>query len=108
MIPTRETTDLYAEITGNVVDQELIQVRNDRAFGSPGIEAGGRVVLGTATTADVTVTDATGKVLLNQASIVANLDIDSQANGIKGPLKVTVANISNASHTLTVYWSVRK
>ena len=108
MIPKRMSTDLRAAITGNVTDQEMLQVRNSRKFGSPGIEAGGRIVLGTATTADVTVKDANGKVVYSATGITANTDINPVPTGVKGPLKVTVANISNSAHTLTVYWVVRK
>lgn len=79
------------------------------AFGSPGIDAGGRIVLGTATTAKVLVVDSTGKVLHSAASaVVADTTIDPTGAGVVGPISVTVTEISNAAHTLTVYWSVKK
>lgn len=106
--PQRTVIPLSASITGNVADQELIQP-NGRGLGGSGIEAGGRIVLGTATTAEVLVKDGMGKVLHSAASpVIANVDIDPISHGIKGPLTVTVTNISNSAHTLTVYWSVKK
>lgn len=99
---------LYASITGNVTDQEMLRSTGDRTFRGGGIEAGGRIVLGTATSADVTVKDSTGRVLYSSTGVVANTTIDPAPRGVVGPLKVTVANISNAAHTLSVYWSVNE
>lgn len=107
MLPKRTVTSLVAAITGNVAAQEMLQQHNDRQFGSPGIEAGGRIVLGTATTVDVVVTDANGKVLYND-TVVADVDINPVAHAVQGPLMVTTTNISNAAHTLSVYWGIKK
>lgn len=109
MIPKPTVIALKAAITGNVTDQAMVQVRNNgRAFGSMGVETGGRIVLGTATTADVTVKDTNGKVLYSATGVVANTTINPIPAGVQGPLLVTIANISNAAHTLTVYWGVKK
>ena len=106
----QNTVQLKASITGTVAAQEMKLNNNSQfSFGSPGIEAGGRIVLGTATTAKVLVTDQTGKVLHSAASAVtSNTDIDPIPAGVQGPLLVTVTEISNSAHTLTVYWTVRR
>lgn len=99
---------LTAAITGNVASQSMLNRKlNSRAFGSAGLDAGGRVDLGTATTADVVVKDTLGKVIYS-ATVTSDTDISPTAAGVQGPLKVTVTNISNSAHTLTVYWYVRK
>lgn len=109
-IPQPSVINLKAEITGNVTTQEMVQVRNHgRAFGSAGIEGGGRIVLKTATSVKVLVVDANGVVLHSDASAVtSNTDIAPIPQGVQGPLKVTTTSISNAAHTLIVYWSVKK
>lgn len=94
--------------TGNATDQQMKHIGEARVFNGAGIEAGGRVVLGTATSADVTVKDSLGRVIYAATGIVSNTDIEPTPMGIHGPLLVTVANISNAAHTLTVYWSVKR
>lgn len=112
--PIRSVVACKAVITGNVVAPGQDMVQDDPQdtglpAGGPGIEAGGRVVLGTATSADVNVLDANGTVLLTSTTVgVGNLDIEPDAHGVMMPLKVIVANISNAAHTLTVYWFVKK
>lgn len=105
--PRRTVTNLIAEITGNVTDQAMIKVVDGRGYGGPAIECGGRIVLGTATTVDVLVEDSNGKVLHN-ATVAANKDIDPIPAGVKLPLLITTTNISNSTHTLTVYWDVKK
>lgn len=107
-IPLRTVESLSAVITGNVTGQQMLNHRG-RLFGSPAIEAGGRIDLGTATTAKVAVTDANGRVLHSgAAAITSDTDIASTAGAIKGPISVTVTEISNAAHTLTVYWGVKR
>jgi hypothetical protein len=100
-------TNLVAAITGNVTNQEMTATRGDRTFRGGGIEAGGRIVLGTATTVDVVVADGRGRQLYS-GTVVANTNIDPVPVGIAGPIKVTTTNISNAAHTLTVYWSIKE
>lgn len=107
----RTVDNLKLAITGNVADQKLLgrQNRTDLPYGGTGIDAGGRIALGTATTAKVSVVDATGRVLHSPTNAVtASVDIPPTAAGVVGPLLVTVTEISNAAHTLTVYWSVKK
>lgn len=107
---TRETVvELMQAITGNIDASStgMRQAKNGKIFGSSGIEAGGRIVLGTATTADVLIVDATGKILHN-ATVTSNKTIDPIPAGVKGPISVAVTNISNSAHTLTVYWWVKK
>lgn len=99
---------LEAQIVGNVSNQEMVASTGDRTFRRSGIEAGGRIVLGTATTVDVTVVDGVGRVLYSSTGVVASVTIDPGPRGVVPPLKVTTANISSASHTLSVYWSVRE
>lgn len=108
MIPRRSVTNVKAAITGNVTDQNVVSEKTSIPYGGPGIDLGGRIVLGTATTVDVTVKDSDGKVLYSATGITTNVSIDGTGNGIKGPLLVTTANISNAAHTLTIYWKVKK
>lgn len=106
--PRSTVLQLKASITGNVVAQVFLQAKNGKQWGGDGIEAGGRVVLGTATTADVLVTDTQGKVLKATTTFAANGTIDPIPAGVKGPLLVTITNISNAAHTLTVFWNVKR
>lgn len=108
MIAQETVVQLSAAVTGNVTSQELVQAKNGRTFGSSGIEGGGRIVLGTATSVDVQVVDATGVVLLATTTITSNTTIDPVPRAVKGPLTVTTTNISNAAHTVTIYWSVKK
>jgi len=87
----------------------LLQDNGPRAgkdFGGPGVEAGGRIVMTTATTAHVLVEDATGKVL-HDATITVDTDIDPIPAGVMCPLTATATSVS-AAGTLTVYWSVKK
>lgn len=107
MFPRPRSFTLKAAITGNVAAQEMKRQYRDLALGGDAIEAGGRIDLGTATTADVVVKDANGTVLHN-ATITSDTDVAAAAKGVRLPLNVTVTNISNSAHTLTVYWSVRK
>ena len=108
MLTRNPVFGLVASITGNVTDQAMVRQYRSLHFGGAGIEAGGRIVLGTATSVDVTVKDQNGKVLYTATGITANVTIDPIAAAIQGPLLVTTANISNAAHTLSVYWGVRK
>lgn len=108
-IPKQRVVELRLDITGNVADQPMLQTKNGRTFGSAGIETGGRIILGTATTAKVLIKDANGKVLHDNASAVtASKTIDPVPTGVKGPLVVTVTEISNAAHTLAVTYGVQK
>jgi hypothetical protein len=107
--PRRTMTDLIASITGDVIDQEMVKVKDGNRYGGPALEAGGRIVLGTATTVKVLVEDQNGVVLHSAAAAVtANVDIEPIPQGVKLPLLVTTTEISDAAHTLTVYWSIKK
>lgn len=106
--PQHTVVTYKAAITGNVSNQEMLDYTDGSHLGGAGIEAGGRIDLGTATTADVTIKDQLGKTVYSKVAVVADVDIDPVAAGVVGPLTVTVANISNAAHTLTVYWFVKK
>ena len=104
MVPKATVVNLQASIAGDVTDQEFLQVKNGRRFGSPGVEGGGRVNLLTATTAAVTIKDSNGIVLCN-ATITADTDINPIPIGVKCPLLVTVAA---SDGTLEAFWSVKK
>lgn len=105
---TPRTLDhMTAEITGNVSAQEMICDRTDRVARFSGIDGGGRINLGTATTVGVLVEDQNG-VILHNATITTDTDVDPVPRGVKGPLKVTTTSISNAAHTLTVTWSLKR
>ena len=114
-MPIKDVTTLIAELTGNVSTQ-VMKLLADSAIttgkvagGGAGIEAGGRIVLGTATTVKVEVLDATGKVLhSNGTAVTANKDIQPVAHGVQLPLTVTTTEISNSAHTVTVHWSVKR
>lgn len=106
--PQKTVIVVKAAITGNVTAQAMLDYNDGSPAGFAGIEAGGRIVLGTATLADVTVKDALGKTIYSDTAIAASTDIDPIPVGVLGPLNVTVANISNAAHTLTVYWSIKR
>lgn len=109
MIPQQTVLTLKANITGNVTNQELLQADNGRTFGSPAIEAGGRIILETATTVRVLITDANGVVLHSAGTAVtANKDISPIPRGVQGPLYVTTTDISSPTHTLTVIFYVKK
>lgn len=101
----RMVHSLQVDITGNVSSEPLLNTRGDRPFRGGGVEAGGRIVLGTATTADVLVTDGVGRELYN-GTVTDDVTIDPASRGVVAPISVTVTNISNAAHTLSVYWSV--
>lgn len=108
-LPKRTMSELVAVITGNVTDQELIQRKNSKTMGGPAIECGGRIVLGTATTVKVLVKDSNGVVLHTaDVAVTENVDIPPIPQGVKCPLLVTTTEISNAAHTVSVYWSVKK
>lgn len=107
MIPPRSVETLVAQISGNVTDQQMVSQRSGRVFGSPGIEAGGQITLGTSEGADVVVTDATGKVLYND-TVTEDVSITAGPHGVQGPITVTVTNNTDNSHTLTVYWSIKR
>ena len=108
--PIRSVVPLRADITGDVTTQAMLQDDDQQGLpaGGPGLEAGGRVVLGTATQVDVTVLDANGLVLYDVNALGADIDIEPDAHGVMMPLTVTTDNISDAAHTLTVYWFVKK
>lgn len=101
------TLQVSAAIVGNVVAQELIPRQGDHSAGAF-CELGGFVKLGTATTIDVSVADANGKIVYAATGIVANTNITPNVIGILGPLYVTITNISNAAHTATIYWNIKK
>lgn len=101
------TDTLYADITGNVVGQEMVRRRGERTYRAAGIEAGGRIVLGTATTVDVTVTDANG-VVLYDGTVTSDTTVDPVPRWVDGPISVTTENISNSAHTLSVYWGIKE
>lgn len=114
-MPTQSVTTLVAEITGNVSSQEMKLLEDSAittgkvAGGGAFVEAGGRIVLGTATTVKVEVVDALGKVLhANTLAVTVNQDTDPIPAGVQLPLKVTTTAISSGAHTLTVYWSVKR
>lgn len=103
--PIRTVTELVAAFSGNDT-VELTNAKSGRKFGGPGIEAGGRIQLGTATTAEVAVTDANGRVLHSAAAAVTtDTDIAPVPMGVKAPLTATV---TNADGSLEVFWSVKK
>jgi len=104
MIPKRTVEALTLACAGDVTAKSMTNVKTGRVFGSAGIEAGGRIVLGTATTASVSVVDSNG-VVLTSGTVTSNTTVAPVPRGVQGPLKVTVS-ASNGS--LTVYWSVKK
>lgn len=95
-------------IIGNASLQELKRSDTSRSMHGSASELGGRIILGTATSVDVVVTDANGKVLFTQTGISSSTDIDPDVIGVLGPLYVTTTNISNSAHTLTVVWTLKK
>jgi hypothetical protein len=114
---------LELDITGNITASNMRKARvtdslaissatqgvaNAADWKASGIEAGGRVDLGTATTADVLVKDGTGKVLISTVTYTSDTDILPIPTGVTGPITVTVTNISNAAHTLKVHWWVKR
>ena len=109
-MPAARTVDnIKLDVTGNTAGSAMRDRQGNRNYGGTGIDAGGRIALGTATTAKVAVTDATGRVLHSPTNAVtASVDIPPTAAGLVAPLTVVVTEISNAAHTLTVYWSVKK
>lgn len=110
MIPPQTVVDLTAAITGNVASQQMVRVYDGAAFGEAGIEAGGRIVLGSGTTTvKVKIVDNTGKVLYSDANAVtANTDIAPIPTGIRGPLYVTTTNINDVTKTVTIYWFIKR
>lgn len=103
-----EIIQLKYTFTGNESAKNLVM--NDdgtTVWMGVGIEAGLHVALGTATTVDVQIKDALGRILYNKTNITANTTYTPVANGVKGPLTVTTANISNPLHTGTVYMAVK-
>lgn len=108
MISRPQTIPLKAAIVGNVAAQEMVRTYRGLHFGGAGLEAGGSIKLGTATTVDVTVKDGNGRVIYAATGIVADTVIDPIAGMVQGPLNVTIVNISNAAHTLTVYWGIKR
>lgn len=101
--------NVVASITGDVAAQEMLKQRNGLPARFSGIDAGGRINLGTATTVKVLVEDQDGVVLHSAAAAVTeDTDIDPVPRGVRGPLKVTTTEISNAAHTVTVTWGIRR
>lgn len=105
--PQNTVVDLELAITGNLSVTSLPRrLRGGTTYGS-GLDAGGQIEMGTATSAAVLVTDANG-IVLHNATITDDTTVEPTAQGISGPLKVTVTSISNAAHTLTVRWKLKK
>lgn len=99
---------LILACTGNTAITSMTQVNGGAVFRKSGIEAGGRIVLGTATAATVLVKDGTGRVLYN-AAVTASTDIPAGPAGVTGPITVTATSVSNSTTgTFTVYWWVKK
>ncbi len=105
--PQKSVLLAKAAITGNVSNQQMVDYYDGSTFVGAGIEAGGRIDLGTATTAVVTVTDSLGKVLYT-GTVTVDTDVSPTPMGVKAPLFVTVTSISNSAHTLTVYWFLKR
>lgn len=103
----KTTFELSATITGTTAGTNLTP-NTSRTWTGTGIEAGGRIVFGTATSATVAITDARGVALYPSTAIVASTTIAPVPRGVKGPITVVVSAISNSAHTLSVYWTVRK
>ena len=99
--------DLTLAITGNVSAQSLARRKGGGTSYGSGLDAGGRIDLGTATTAVVTITDSLG-VVLHSGTVTTDTTVAPTAQGLQGPILVTVASISNSAHTLTVSWKIKK
>lgn len=103
--PQRTVVDLIASVTGDGTFA-MKKARYLTAWGGTGIEAGGRIVLGTGTTGKFQITDANGKVLYsNAAAVTTNTDIAPIPAGILGPITI-VATATDG--TFTIYWSVKR
>lgn len=99
----KRVMQFYKAFTADASAQQMLNARG--YAGASGIDAGGRVDLGTATTAVVTVVDSIGRVLINGVTYTSDTDISPTAAGIVGPLLATVAS---SNGTLTVRWNVLK
>lgn len=104
MIPTQTVVLLKKQILVDTNAVQLVQAHNGRVFGSAGVEAGGRIVLGTATTGHIVVYDSVGKVL-HDTVVTSNKTIDPIPAGVKGPIFV---DQSSSDGDFTIYWSVKK
>lgn len=98
---------LAAEITGNVTAQPMLISGTFQPWGGGGLEAGVDVLLGTATSVDVTIVDAEGRTVYTNTTITNSESVAPSARTLKGGLFVTTANISNAAHTLKVLVGIR-
>lgn len=82
----------------------LIRSSTAGSFTSPGLDAGGRIVLVSGTTQDVEVTDAAGNILFSD-TVIASVSVDPTARGLLGPLYY---NIGAGDGVITIYWWVRR
>jgi hypothetical protein len=107
--PERQVEDLSRTVTATTAAPVPLLNRSDRTFGSPGIEAGGRLVLVGSGTIRYTLTDATGKILADEsdADVTASKSYDPTAAGVKGPLSWNVTTYTGFT-SATLHWSVRK
>lgn len=99
----KRVVNLTKAFTGDAAAQQLNDARG--YSGGSGIDGGGRIDLGSATTLVLTVTDATGRVLVNGVTYTSDTDIAPTAAVLKAPLTATVASSNGTS---TVSWGILK
>lgn len=98
----KRVVNLSAAFTGNATTA----LTDAKGFsGGSGIDGGGRIDLGTATTLVLTVTDATGRVLVNGVTYASDTDIAPTAAVLKAPLTAVIASSNGSS---TVSWGILK
>lgn len=103
-IPPKRLENISAVCAGNVSGQ-VMHNRKGWDFGGTGVDAGGRVQLGSATTVTVTVVDSTGKKFINGVTYTSSTDIAPTAAGVVGPMLVTISGSNGSS---IIHWGVLK